>query len=277
MFHFLRRGNRPPIAESGVALASLTHDLQALFTTLYNPPPGRPPAYDWAGVSTQRQNNVAVKTTGSPSRPSWLTGSLVAGAAAVVLTAAGYAAVTGTGLSDRMFANFGDTPSREGIHRVGLSQTIDGITVTVDHVVLDETPIKELNVSGSVVEYVPILVQFTVSGLPGGDRRAYSLGASLSSDGVELKSVGGVGLRGHSDILGRGLPPGAEQTLVAYDTTGVGFESGRLALRLEVRVVRRADQNSQDGGHEVPGEVTPGEEAIGPPTLFSFEFSVPAN
>lgn len=128
-----------------------------------------------------------------------------------------------------------------------------------------------------MAEYVPVFVQFTVTGLPGGDARAYSVGQSLSSHGVELRPVGGVGLRGHSDILRRELPPGTEQALVAYDTTGVALESGRLSLRLEVTVIRLSDQDSQDGGRETPGLATPGADPIGPPIHFSFEFSIPAN
>jgi len=276
MFRFLRRGNRPPIVEDHASLPSLVQDLEVLFTTLYGPP-GPPPPYDWASAATRRHGDVPARPTGSPSRSWRLTGGILAAAAAVLLAAAGYAAVSSTGLIDRLWANFGDTPSEEGSHRVGLSQTIDGITVTVDHVVFDGRPTREQRGPGSVVESVPVFVQFTVSGLPGGDRRPYSLRESLSSHGVELRPVGGVGLRGHSDILGRELPPGTEQALVAYDTTGVALESGSLSLRLEVTVMRQGDQNSQDRGRETPGLATPGADPIGLPAHFSFEFSVSAN
>lgn len=270
MLRFLRKGNRTPIVGDDAPPVSLMQDLEVLYTMLYNPP-GPPPAYDWASAGT-RSHDVRVKTTDSPFRSSRLAGTIVAGAAIVILTAAGYAAVSSTNLADRLWANFGNTPSQEGSHRVGLSQTIDGITITVEHAVFDGRPAKDLR-----GEYVPVFVQFTASGLPGGDRRAYSLRESLSSDGVELKRVGGVGLRGHSDILDRELPPGTEQTLLAYDTTGVASKSGSLSLRLEITVIPRADQGSQAGGPETPGVPTRYEAPSGPPTHFSFEFSVPAN
>ena len=38
MFHFLRNAPRPLIATDHAALASLMRDLEAVFTTLYNPP-----------------------------------------------------------------------------------------------------------------------------------------------------------------------------------------------------------------------------------------------
>ncbi len=275
MLHFLRNASRPPIATDDVALASLTRDLEAVFTTLYNPP-GRPPVYNWA--DTGAANPVVPTTTPGLRSRSWrLTGSLVAGVAALVLTAAGYAAVSGSGLVDRMFGNFGGTPSHEGSHPIGLSQTNGGITVTVDHVVFDGTPIEERSTDGSVREYVPLMVQFTVSGLSD-DARAYSVGdESLSSGGLELRRVGGVGLRGRSDILDRELPPGTEQMLYAYDTTGLVLESGSLPLRLEVTVTRRRDQGRAAIGQETPGLVTPAAGPLGPPIRFSFEFSVPTN
>jgi hypothetical protein len=275
MLHFLRNASRPPIATDDVALASLTRDLEAVFTTLYTPP-GRPPAYNWAAAGIANRV-VPTTTTGLRSRSWRLTGSLVAGVAALVLTAAGYAAVSGSGLVDRMFGNFGDTPSHEGSHLIGLSETIGGITVTVDHVVFDGTLTEERSTDGSVVEYVPLMVQFTVSGLSG-DAPAYSVGEeSLSSGGLELRRIGGVGLRGHSDVLARELPPGTEQMLYAYDATGMVSESGSLPLRFEVTVTRRGDQGSQAIGHETPGLRTPAVEPIGTPTRFSFEFSVPTN
>lgn len=264
MLDFLRKWNRPPIAADDVALASLTRDLEAAFTTLYN----------WAAAGLA-DRSVPTTTTGPRSRSWRLTGSLAAGAAALILTAAGYAAVTASGLIDRMFANFGDTPAQKDSHPIGVSQTIGGITMTVDHVVFDGTPIEERSADGSVLEYVPVMVQFTVSGLSG-DARAYAVGdESLSSGGLELRRVGGVGLRGHSDILDRELPPGTEQMLYAYDTTGIALGSGSLHLRLEVTVTRLGDQGSEAIGHETPGLVTPAAEPVGPPIRFSFEFSVP--
>ena len=168
MLNLLRKWNRPPTTTDEVAMASLTHDLEAAFTTIYNPP-GPPPAYNWADAGLT--DGGVRSTTPGPRARSWrLTGSIAAAAAALLLTAVGYAAVTGSGLADRMFGNFGDTPRHEGSHSIGLSQTIGGITVTVDHVVFDGTMIEERGADGSLLEYIPLMVQFTVSGLPGGSQ-----------------------------------------------------------------------------------------------------------
>lgn len=274
MLNLLRKWNRPPTTTDEVAMASLTHDLEAAFTTIYNPP-GPPPAYNWADAGLT--DGGVRSTTPGPRARSWrLTGSIAAAAAALLLTAVGYAAVSSSGLADRMFGNFGDTPRHEGSHSIGLSQTIGGITVTVDHVVFDGTMIEERGADGSVLEYVPLMVQFTVSGLPG-DARAYSVGEALSSGELELRRVGGVGLRGQSDVLDRDLPPGTAQMLYAYDTTGLVLESGGLRLRLEVTVTGRGDQGSEAIEQETPGLVTPAAVPIGPPLRFSFDFSIPTN
>lgn len=272
MLHLLRRKTHPTHSEGGPpAEAALANDLGLLFSTLANPL-GRPPAYEWG----QAAGAPAVAAAGRRVRR--LTGGLIAGLTAVVLTAAGYAAVTTTDLADHMFANFGSTAGQPGVYPIGVSQTIDGVTVTVDRAVFDGQPVEELSrPNGPTVTYVPVMVQFTVSGLSG-DARAYSVGdESLSSGRLELRRVGGVGLRGQSDVLDRELPHGTEQMLYAYDTTGIAFGSGSLHLRLEVTVTRRGDQGSEAIGQETPGLVTPDAEPIEPPIRFSFEFSVPTN
>ncbi|MBE0608658.1 MAG: DUF4179 domain-containing protein [Dehalococcoidia bacterium] len=271
MLHLLRRKTHPTPSEGDPpAAAALANDLGLLFLTLANPL-GRPPAYEWGQVA----GVPAAAAAGRRARR--LAGGLIAGLAALVLTAAGYVAVTNVDLADRLFANFGSTAGQSGVYPIGVSQTIDGITVTVDHVVFDGTPIEERSTAGSVLEHVPLMVQFTVSGLSG-DARAHSVGdESLSSGGLELRRIGGVGLRGQSDVLDRELPPGTEQMLYAYDTTGIAFGSGSLHLRLAVTVTRRGDQGSEAVGQETPGLVTPAAEPIEPPIRFSFEFSVPTN
>jgi len=273
MLHLPRRKTHPTHSEGGPpAAAALANDLGLLFSTLANPL-GRSPAYEWG----QAAGAPAVAAAGRRARPGRLAGGLVAGLAAVVLTAAGYAAVTNTGLADRMFANFGSTGGQSGVYPIGVSQTIDGVTVTVDHAAFDGQPIEELNrPDGPTVTYIPVMVQFTVSGLPTDAR--YSINETVASGGPLLRRAGAVGLGGgtYSELLERELPSGTQQLLVAYDTTGLNLESGSFPLHLEVTVTPRGNQGYQGGDSSSPGlAVTPVNGPNGNPIRFVFDFEVP--
>lgn len=271
MLHLLRRKTHSAHGEGGPLIAAaLANDLGLLFSTLANPL-GRPPAHEWG----QAAATPAVATGARWARPGRLAGGLIAGLATVVLTAAGFAAVTNTDLADRMFSNFGSTAGQPGVYPIGVSQTIDGVTVTVDHAVFDGQPVEEITgPDGHRVTYVPAMVQFTVSGLP--DVARYSMRDSLASDGRQLRRAGGVGLRGHSDVLQRELPSGTEQFLFAYDTSGLPLESGSLPLHLEITVTPRGGQGYEGGESSSPGlVVTPVSGPNGTPIRFVFDFEVP--
>lgn len=270
MLTFLRRMNRPAIAADHGALAALTNDLESVFAALSNPVDR--PAFEWTATSSPVPG---VPATGLRSRALRLSGGVAAGLAAFVLSAAGYAAVTGNNLADQMFANFGGTPDKQqGTYPIGVRQTNDGITVTVDHAVFDGSLVEEPSgPGGRTVEYVPLMVQITVSGLE--DSVRYSVSESMMSRGLPLRRIGAVGLRGQSDILNRELPPGTEQMLIAYDTTGVVPASGSLALQLEVTVTPRGKDGYGDGDPVNPGLVTPSESPSGAPIRFTLHFSVP--
>lgn len=270
MLTFLRRMTRPAIADDHGALAALTNDLESVFAALSNPV-DHPPAFDWTATSSPVPG---VPATGSRSRALRLAGGVAAGLGAVVLSAAGYAAVTGNNLADQMFANFGGTPDEQGTYPIDVRQTIDGITVTVDHAVFDGSLVEEPGgPGGRTVEYVPLMVQFTVSGLE--DSVRYSVSESMMSRGLPLRRIGAVGLRGQSDILNRELPPGTEQMLIAYDTTGVVPESGSLALQFDVTITPRGKDGYGDGDPVNPGLVTPSASLGGAPIRFTLDFSVP--
>lgn len=266
MLHFSRRESCPPIEDGDAALASLGHDLEAMFAALYGAP-ARPPAHNWAAVATASNGVLSARSRSGPMR---LAGSLAAGALALLLCTAGYAAITGASLADHMFGNFGDTPTGEGAHAIGLSQSSSGITVTVDHVVFDAEAAAHATV-GAGEKVVPLMVQVTVSGLPEGSSQSYSTTALLRGDGVELRQIGGVGLRGQSEVLGRSLPPGTEQALFAFDATGLAPAPSELALQLEVMVAPRGNS-----GDRAPGEqVIPSDSPAVPPLRFVFDFTVP--
>lgn len=271
MLHLLRKKTHPTHREGGPpAAAALANDLGLLFSTLANPL-GRPPAYEWG----QAVGAPAVAAAGRRARR--LAGGLIAGLAAVVLTAAGYVAVTKADLTDHMFANFGSTAAQPGVYPIGVSQTIDGVTVTVDHAVFDGQPVAELSrPDGPTVTYVPVMVQFTVSGQPPGTR--YSINESVTSFGQLLRRAGAVGLGGgaYSELLQRELPSGTQQLLVAYDTTGLNLESGSLPLHLEVTATPRGDRGYEGGDSSSPGfVVTPVSEPNGNLLRFVFDFEVP--
>lgn len=262
MLHFFRRESCPPIEDGDAALASLGDELESMFAALYSAP-ARPPAHNWAAVATASNGVLSARSRSGPMR---LAGSLAAGALALLLCTAGYAAITGASLADHMFGNFGDTPTGEGAHAIGLSQSSSGITVTVDHVVFDAEAAADASV-GAGETVVPLMVQITVSGEP----RPYSITASLRGGGVDLRQVGGVGLRGQSEVLGRSLPPGTEQALFAFDATGLAPAPSELALQLEVMVAPRGNS-----GDRAPGEqVIPSDSPAVPPLRFVFDFTVP--
>lgn len=269
MFYWFH--SKPRSLPGGAATtARLENDLGLLFSTLANPL-GRPPARKWGEAAS----GPAVAAVGRRARPGRLAGGLIAGLAAVVLTAAGYAAVTNSSLADRVFANFGSTAEQAGVYPIGISETSDGVTVTVDHVVFDREPVEELSrPNGPMVSYVPVMVQFTVTGLPTDAR--YSIDETVTSGGQALRRAGAVGLGGgtYSEILKRELPPGTQQLLAAYDTTGLSPESGPLLLHLEVTVTPRGDRSNQSGDSSNP-LATPVSGPSGTPIRFVFDFEVP--
>ncbi len=268
MFYWFH--SKPRSLPGGAATtARLENDLGLLFSTLANPL-GRPPARKWGEAAS----GPAVAAVNRGARPGRLAGGLIAGLAAVVLTAAGYAAVTNSSLADRMFTNFGSTAEQAGVYPIGISETSDGVTVTVDHVVFDRQPVEELSrPNGPMVSYVPVMVQFTVTGLPTDAR--YSIDETVTSGGQALRRAGAVGLGGgtYSEILQRELPPGTQQLLAAYDTTGLYPESGPLLLHLEVTVTPRGDRSNRSDDSSNP-LATPVSGPSGTPIRFVFDFEV---
>lgn len=274
MLHLFRRDARSAQAPGGPPMtAALEDDLGLLFAALDNPL-GRPPARDWAAAAGARPGTPGNRR----ARHGRLAGGVLAGIGAVVLAAAGYTAVTTTGLADRMFANFGSAQGQPGVYPLGTSQTLDGVTVTVDHAVFDGKPVEEATgPNGPTVTYVPVMVQFTVSGLPG-DVRDYSVTASAASGGQVLRYAGAVGLGGgsYSEVLQRELPPGTQQQLVAWDTTGLSLDSGSLPLHLEVTVTPHAPQDYQGGASPSAAvAVTPASGPNAEPIRFVFDVAVP--
>ncbi len=211
-----------------------------------------------------------------------------------LLTAAAYAGVSrSTDLADRMWHAFRGSGQQEGEQLVGVSQTINGVRVTVDRVIYDGHAVRDrASANEPVREIVPVYVEFTVSGLPtdtaprggtpGPAAGSYSVRETITaSDGKPLQRVGGVGLSGASDLMDRTLPPGVLQQLFAYDTSGqdIGGD-GFMRLRLEVTVVgltRAGDPATSPTSTDQPGLLRPTPHVTDPTPLagpFILDFAV---
>ena len=83
----------------------------------------------------------------------------------------------------------------------------------------------------------------------------------------------GLGGGTYSEILQRELPPGTQQLLAAYDTTGLYPESGPLLLHLEVTVTPRGDRSNRSDDSSNP-LATPVSGPSGTPIRFVFDFEV---
>lgn len=257
----------------GSALDTLEHDLAAQLVAHYQaacPTPASVPPFAIPGDDTR---SVGRK------RYQLVAGIASAGVAVVGLSAAGYAAVGGGSFTDRLFTTFNDSGLGEG-QPLGLRQTFGGITVTVDRVIYDgqsvevEGPLRKDEPPGAAPRTtVPVLVQYTVSGLEGGPARYIIQGTLFTVDGRALPALTSVGLRGSSEILGREIPAGSAQELAAFDSSNLSSGEDGLALRLVVTVGSVTESPGDPPAND--GRSAEASAAVPSPTVgpFVFEFT----
>lgn len=136
---------------------------------------------------------------------------------------------------------------------IGMSETIEGITVTVDRAHFERNRIG---------------IEYTVTGLSQSDPSETSVFAVLedaNAPGVRFRSAGGSGVRADSQIEGMEVPPDTVKEVVAFDVTGAQADASGMRLSFVVSV----DEMARGGG-ENDGSVPV--RTIGP---FVFNFEVP--
>ncbi len=186
------------------------------------------------------------------SRLGWVTAGLVL---LTTLGAVGY--VSSQTLGDKLFSQImGDWDQdyrSELTHEVSLSETIEGITVTVDRARFD---------------YNRIGIEYTVTGLPRSHPESaseFGLQAELvdaRDPSVRFPSAGGSGVRADSQIEGLEVPADTVKEVVGFDVTGARTEASGMRLLFIVSV----DEYERDGGLWLRDRM------IGP---FKFYFTVP--
>lgn len=155
------------------------------------------------------------------------------------------------------------------MRQLNLSQTVNGVTVTLQQAYADANQ---------------IVVGIGIKG-PGGQRYdPYSLKLSDEA-GTVFPQMMGMGVNGSSDLLGIELPPGEGAEVVVFDAASVGGSPATLHLRLSVQaekfvlpsdVSQPTIQTDSSGNVTVLVAPTPlsktQENLVGP---FTFEFTVP--
>jgi hypothetical protein len=156
------------------------------------------------------------------------------------------------------------------VQELNLSQTVDGVTVTLERAYADANR---------------IVVGFTIKD-PNGQR--YEAGHLTLTDmaGTVFSATIGFGMTGQSDILQVSLPPGEGANVICFDAASVEGAPVELDLRLVMEV--REFVLSLDAPEPPPTPISPPDEppasmvveALPVPEgdilgLFTFEFSVP--
>jgi len=152
---------------------------------------------------------------------------------------------------------------------LNLSQTLDGVTVTLERVYADANQ---------------IIIGYTVKGPT--DQNLHVGQTSLTDEqGRIFPGMAGAGVTGASDILGVQLPPGEGAHVMAFDASAVEGTPERLHLHFTVHLVKLVPveqspvpptiplpEPSEPGVIIAPAQ-TLGEEVVSGP--FTFDFSVP--
>ena len=196
----------------------------------------------------------------------------------LTLGAAGY--TVGSTLGERLFIlaveRWGQNVKADQITELGQTQTIDGVTVTLEraYILGDQIGI-EYTVSGTPAPYLD----------EGGNYHDFSplqLGTLTDSQGVELTATTGSGVTGRSDVLGVELAPGTGRFVPVFDAPAL-HGSTDLRLHFSVSFAEFLSKGSsfrtpERGQSENPNESqalayqTGVEPFAGP---FTFEFTVP--
>jgi hypothetical protein len=150
-----------------------------------------------------------------------------------------------------------------------LSQTLDGVTVTLERAYADANE---------------IVVGYTVKGLT--DQRLHVSRINLTDEqGTVFSEMAGAGVTGASDILGVQLPPGEGAYVTSFDASPVEGTPASLRLRLTMHLAKLVPVDQAPPTPTTPltepssstvivvPAMTLREEIVGGP--FTFDFSVP--
>jgi len=180
----------------------------------------------------------------------------------MLLGAAAYAATTTLGerLFSQVMGRWGQDYKAELTHEINVSQTIEGITVTVERAYFDDNRIG---------------IEYAVSGLPAsaseGPRRFEPRAAlmdgrnpppTLDAPHLGFPMAGGTGVRADSQIQGMEVSPDTVKEVVGFDVTEAQADASEMQLLFVVSVA----ESVRDGN------VLRHERMIGP---FVFNFAVP--
>ncbi|MCX7683227.1 MAG: DUF4179 domain-containing protein [Anaerolineae bacterium] len=148
---------------------------------------------------------------------------------------------------------------------ISLSQTIDGVTVTLERVYADANE---------------IIIGYTVKGATGPVQ--VSRTTLTDEQGRVFPEMAGAGVMGSSALLGVNLPPGEGAYVTAFDASPVEGAPAALRLHLTMHLVRLVPAE-EDASTVIPPQPTDTtllvpvqtmrEEVVGGP--FTFDFSVP--
>jgi hypothetical protein len=150
------------------------------------------------------------------------------------------------------------------VQELNLSQTIDGVTVTLERAYADANR---------------IVVGFTIKGPNGQRYDPYHRLTLTDAAGTVFSGMVGYGVTGQSDILQVSLPPGEGADVICFDAAPVEGAPAELDLRLVMEVVEALPLDAfeppptSDSPPAEPPMVVVEEEAIEGP--FTFDFSVP--
>jgi hypothetical protein len=147
---------------------------------------------------------------------------------------------------------------------LNLSQTVDGVTVTLERAYADANR---------------IVVGFTIKDPNGQRYDPYHHLTLTDMAGTVFSGTIGFGVTGQSDILQVSLPPGEGANVICFDAASVEGAPAELDLRLVMEVVEALPLDAfeppptSDSPPAEPPMVVVEEEAIVGP--FTFDFSVP--
>ena len=137
---------------------------------------------------------------------------------------------------------------------IGMSETIEGVTVTVDRAYFERNRIG---------------IEYTATGLPQSDSefpRGFHIFSTLkdaNAPDVRFRSAGGSGVRVDSQIEGMEVPPNTVKEVFAFDVTGAQADASGMRLSFVVEVMVRG-AGTREGSVPV--------RTIGP---FEFKFELP--
>ncbi|MFP3895394.1 MAG: DUF4179 domain-containing protein [Anaerolineales bacterium] len=183
----------------------------------------------------------------------------------LTFSAVGYAVAPAVGRLFQQEAGLQHVEQADLVQELDLSQTVNGVTVTLERAYADANR---------------IVVGYRVEGPKG---RHYDERVTLTEDDTVFPMTTGFGTRGQSDIYNVSLPPGEGAYVLSFDASPVEGAPEELDLRLtmELReIVPPTDTpDSSPGSSSDPAEPMvvelepmPQEDVVG---TFAFDFSVP--